>query len=377
MNRLDKITIKGFKSIDNLGVDGIKFGPINIMIGPNGAGKSNLIGFFRLLNAMLSGPSGGLQRFVAENGGASKFLHHGPKRTREIEAHITLSTEKGRNEYAFRLVYAASDTLIFTEEKCRFLPNDTVDGNWTSLDVGHKEAKILDQNNLAARTTRNTITTLLRGLVVYHFQDTSAEARIKSKSNINDYVRLKFDASNIAPFLFYMKEYNQKYYQRIVETIRQVAPFFDDFVLEVEHGSMLLRWSERGSDLNFDASQMSDGTLRAIALITALLQPVDKLPHLIILDEPELGLHPYAINLVSGLIKSVALERQVLIATQSPAILDAFDADQILVVERNDKGGSQFKTLDPGKLEDWLDDYSLSELWDRNIIGGRPKEVHS
>ncbi|MGH7782868.1 MAG: AAA family ATPase, partial [Candidatus Binatia bacterium] len=225
------------------------------------------------------------------------------------------------------------------------------------------------------KKTRATIAGLLRGLAVYHFQDTSKEARIKQRWDASDNTWLKHDAANLAPFLWGLSTSFPEYYRRIVETIRQVAPFFDDFIFDLEGTTMLLRWRERGSDLTFNAPQASDGTLRAMALITALLQPPQKLPTLLIIDEPELGLHPYAITIMGGLIKAVAQNRQVLIATQSPMLLDQFDPGDVIVVERNDRA-SAFRRESEERLRDWLDEYAMSDLWQRNILGGRPKETH-
>lgn len=373
MNRLVEVDLSGFKSIKSAE---LRPGKLNVLIGANGAGKSNVISFFRLLSFLIASPSGSLQRYVGESGGASALLHNGPKRTREIEARIALQTDKGRNEFRFRLFHAAGDSLVFADEACRYLPSGTATGKWTELGAGHREALLLDRQSKVARNTRGTIAGLLRGLVVYHFQDTSREARIKTRWSALDSVYLKYDAANLGSFLRSLREEFPPYYRRIVETIRQVAPFFDDFVLEVEHDTVLLRWNERGSDVTFTADQASDGTLRAMALITSLLQPPAKLPSLIIFDEPELGLHPYAMNIVSGLIQSVSEQRQVLLATQSPALLDTFRAEDVIVVDR-DEQGSHFKRLDRESLSEWLDDYALSELWGRNILGGRPKEVRS
>jgi len=373
MNRLDELEIRGFKSIREAE---LRPGRVNVLIGPNGSGKSNLIAFFRFLSYVISSPSGSLQRYVVENGGAGALLYNGPKRTREIEARLALQTEKGRNEYRFRLFHAAADTLVFADEACRFLPTGKLDGKWTELGSGQKEARLLDRESNVAKTTRSTIAGLLRGLVVYHFQDTSREARLKRRWAVSDNAHLKYDGANLAPFLLYLKYEFQQYYRRIVETVRQVAPFFDDFVLEPEHETVLLRWSERGTDVVFSVDQASDGTLRAMALITALLQPPSKLPSLIIFDEPELGLHPYAMSIIAGLIESVSTLRQVLIATQSPNLLDEFKPINVVVAERDDMG-SHFVKLDSDRLQEWLEEYTLSELWDRNILGGRPKEVHS
>lgn len=372
--RLVSLSLKGFKSIAETD---IKFHKLNVLIGANGAGKSNLITFFRMLSYMLSPPSGALQRFIAENGFASALLHDGPKRTREIEADLVLETGKGQNDYSFRLFHAANDILLFADEKCRFSQRDrSLNPKWISFDAGHREAALLDnKKHGTVDKTRTTIAALLRGFVVYHFQDTSKEARIKSFWDVNDNHYLKYDAANLAPFLLRLRGQHPKHYRQIVETIRQLAPFFDDFVLEGADGDgkVMLQWREQGSDMVFSAYQASDGTLRAMALITALMQPSGTLPALLIIDEPELGLHPYAITIIGGLIKAAAHSCQVLVATQSPLLLDQFDVEDVIVVERNGRQ-TTCRRLDPETYAEWLEDYTLSDLWHKNVLGGRPRE---
>ncbi|HSK40144.1 MAG TPA: AAA family ATPase, partial [Arenibaculum sp.] len=289
-------------------------------------------------------------------------------------ATLVIETGQGRNDYAFRLFHAAGDTLIFDEEACRFSrKGKPLNPKWIEFGAGHREALLLDKTADAVRKTRVTIAGLLRGFVVYHFHDTSKEARVKMRWPLTDNVYLIYDAANLGPFLLRLRDGHPKHYRRIVETIRQVAPFFDDFVLEPEHGTMLLRWREQGSDIVFGADQASDGTLRAIALIATLQQPTDTLPALLIIDEPELGLHPYAITVIGGLIKAMAQDRQVLIATQSPMLLDQFDAADVVVAERRGRS-TTYRRLDEDRLRDWLEDYTLSDLWARNVLGGRPRE---
>lgn len=368
-NKLKKLTLKGFKSIEHVDLE---LTQINVLIGANGSGKSNLIGFFRALSYMMSPPSGALQRFVGESGGASALLHDGPKRTREIEAELTVQSEKGTNDYAFRLFHAAGDALIFADEKCRYSQSGRPSNpHWVSFGAGHREAALLDRTESATKKTRVTIASLLRGFVVYHFHDTSKEARIKNFWDVLDNQYLKYDAANIAPFLLRLREHRPKHYRRIVETIRQIAPFFDSFVLEPNGAKVMLQWIEQGSDMVFSAHQASDGTLRAIALVTALMQPTETLPALLIIDEPELGLHPYAIAIIGGLIRAVGQTRQVLVATQSSLLLDQFEPSEVIVTERHGRK-TDYRRLDEEKLAEWLEEYTLSDLWQRNILGGRP-----
>ena len=220
-------------------------------------------------------------------------------------------------------------------------------------------------------TTAKVIRDLLRRIVVYQFHNTSSTARVKDKWRVEDNRWLKEDAGNLAPVLLRLRDDQGSYYQRIVDTIRLILPFFSDFELNPDHGSLLLQWRERDSDQVFDVAQSADGMLRALALVTLLLQPEQDLPDVLIIDEPELGLHPYAINIVGGLIRSLATRIQVVVATQSAQLIDCFDPRDIVVVER-DQRRSSFRRLNADDLSDWLQEYSLSELWEKNVLGGRP-----
>lgn len=369
--RLRRLQLAGFRSIEDCTVD---FGDMNVLIGPNGAGKSNLIGFFRMLGFMLSTEQG-LATYVGLSGGASTLLHDGPKRTPQLTAHLEVETTSGLNEYKFRLAQAADDSLIYVEEQCRFsAANKDSVAPWINLGAGHRAPKLLTFPPDSLNRTPRTILHLLRGLQVYQFHDTSTEARVKQRWSLDQNRHLRGDGGNLAPFLLNMRDRQPLYYHRIVETLRQVAPFFDDFILVPEYGNVLLRWREVGADLDFGPGQMSDGTLRAILLITLLLQPQGSMPRMIIIDEPELGLHPFAARIIAGLIRSASVSQQCLIATQSPEFLNEFDAGDVVIVEREGRA-SCFRRLKEADLKRWLDEYSLSELWDMNILGGRPRSA--
>jgi len=368
--RLADIKIKGYKTFRSLK----KFKPtaINILIGANGAGKSNFISFFRLLSWMIG--AGRLQEYVAMQGGASALLHDGPETTREIEATVTFETSKGKNQYSFRLVHAARDTLIFTHERYRFSRLDIPsEANWTTLGAGHKEAEIIEKGKSRDpdTVTAGVILSLLKRIVMYQFHNTAEAAPIRTKSGINDGYRLRENGGNIAAVLLKLREKEHIHYDRIVERIRLVAPFFDDFVLEPEYGKVLLQWKEKGCNVTFDASQASDGMLRLFCLITLLCQPLADIPDILILDEPELGLHPSAINLASDLIRSVSKKKQVIVATQSAPFVNNFEPEEVIVVDRMDRE-STLKRLKSEDLKDWLEDYTLGDLWQKNILGGKP-----
>jgi predicted ATPase len=367
MNRIKNFTIEGFKSIRSMELE---LKQLNVLIGANGSGKSNLIGFFRLLNFL---ESGALQLHIGEQGGANSILYYGAKNTPQLSCTINFETNNGNNRYHLRLIHVAGDTLIFADEEIQYSQKGKItEGPRIPLGAGHKEsgmiAKSEDKITSQAKTSK-VIRTMMRDWQVFQFHDTSSTAHIKQSKYIDDSYFLKANAGNLAPFLYQMKRYKRDYYQRIIETIKLGAPFFDDFVLIPRENNIMLNWKEKNSDILFGPHQLSDGTLRMMAIVTLLLQP--KLPSMVIIDEPELGLHPYAITVLAGLLKSASARSQLLISTQSTNLIDELDPQDIIVVDRKD-GQSIFRRQDPTALDAWLDEYTMSELWEKNVLGGRP-----
>lgn len=220
-----------------------------------------------------------------------------------------------------------------------------------------------------------TVWDFLRHCVVYHFHDTSHTARVRQYCYVGDNLWLMPDAGNLAAVLLRLRETTDgTAYRRIVGTIRLISPFFDDFHLEpagLNKQDVMLNWRDKGSDQVFGPHQLCDGTLRAMSLITLLMQPEGDMPDLIVVDEPELGLHPYALNVIASLFKKASHHTHVLIGTQSGSFLDNFDAEDVVVVQREGKE-SLFMRPDPEMLEAWLDEYSLGEVWEKNVIRGGP-----
>jgi predicted ATPase len=194
-------------------------------------------------------------------------------------------------------------------------------------------------------------------------------------AKVHDNRRLRADGSNLPAFLYFFQERHPESFSLIRQTAQLVAPYFDSFQLEalnLDPESIRLEWRHAGSERLFDSSALSAGTLRFIALATLFLQPEKLRPSVILVDEPELGLHPYAIGLLGSLIKQASVSTQVIVSTQSPQLLDRFNPEDVLVAERNEKHATSLRRLEPGVLANWLEDYSLGQLWEKNELGGRP-----
>ncbi len=363
--KLKKVSLKGFRSIREATLE---LRPLNVLIGANGAGKSNLIAFFKLVNELMGGR---LQKHIGVTGRATANLHFGPKKTESLEAEMTFEVANGSDVYRMKLAHAAGDSLIFVEETLSFHETNRPESRFVSLGVGHQETRIGDEA-VKDEPTAKALRHLLNRCRVYHFHDTSSTSGIRKYCYIGDTRWIMPDASNLAAVLYELKSSQESVYRRIVDTVRQVAPFFKDFDLEpTDAKDIILNWRHVESDLVFGPHQLSDGTLRAICLISLLLQPREQLPYLIVVDEPELGLHPYALNVIASLFRAVSAHTQVLVGTQSSAFLDTFEPEDVAVVELNE-GATGFDRLSVDKLDAWLEDYSLGEIWEKNVIGGSP-----
>lgn len=363
MPKLDCIRVAGFKSIRD---QKIQLGTLNVLIGANGAGKSNFIGVFRLLNEILGE---NLQVTVAKAGGAERLLYFGRKQTDEI----LLRLQFGKNAYLCRLVPTAEDSLIFAEERASFRGEGYSRPYEENLGGGHKETALWKFVKSTGRTTiADHVVRAMKSWKLYHFHDTSDAARIKQTGDLDDNERLRPDAGNLAAFLYRLRETENEVYRNIVDAIRLVAPFFGDFNLRpdpLNPRKIRLEWQERGSDAYFDAHALSDGTLRFISLATLLLQPEP--PTTILIDEPELGLHPYAITVLAEMFRSAAGRTQLLVSTQSVTLVNQLDPEDVIVVDREGPE-SVFRRLGEEAITSWLDDYALGELWEKNVLGGRP-----
>ncbi|UCJ13795.1 MAG: AAA family ATPase [Phormidium sp. PBR-2020] len=365
MDKLRQLKLDGFKSIKCLDLE---LSSLNILIGANGSGKSNLISFFKMLNEMMAGR---LQQHIGISGRATSLLHFGAKITPQIQATLEFEVGGGVNQYQIRLCHASGDTLIFAKECLRFLESGSGKEKVDDLGSGHQETKI-HQAVEDGKLTAKAIQDLLTRCRVYHFHDTSATANVRQSCYIGDNRWLMPDAGNLAAMLHRFREEEGVYYRRIVDTVRLIAPFFEDFVLEADASNrLMLNWQSKDSDRPFGPHQFSDGTLRSICLITLLLQPESELPKLMIVDEPELGLHPYALRIIADLFGSVSLHTQVIVSSQSSPFLDYFETEDIITVDIAEKA-SQFRRLKSEELEPWLEDYSLGEVWQKNVIAGGP-----
>lgn len=347
---IDFIEIKGYKSIQSMKLE-VK--PLNILIGANGSGKSNLLSFFEFLRNLFEQ---NLRTYVALRGGTEKFLFRGQKETEKLEFHI--SFQGGKNAYLVELRANTNKEFVFTKEELiyqRDLQQIAQRGTETNLEK---------TGLLRARDIKTFVSYCRK----YHFHDTTANSPFMRLSSLDSDCNYYYsDGGNLAAWIYHIRESAPQDYQIIVETIRSVAPYFLDFYLKPNDGNYVsLQWKDRWSDMTWGATNLSDGTLRFIALAVLFLQP--SLPDTIVIDEPELGLHPSAIASLAGMMKAAAAKgTQIIAASQSSDLISYFAPEDVLAVDLIE-GASRFQRLSSEDLSEWLEEYSLGEIWERDLL---------
>lgn len=369
--RLASVRIQGFRSLADVT---LRPGPgVTVLIGPNGAGKSNFFRFFEMVRAMVRQRK--LARFVSLNGGADDQLFRGAEYTPRMKAEFSLEMAASAYDYAFTLERRANDRFDFTDERLRSSRLDARDAApWFQVAEGDGEAGLV----FAARTPEHpeyrdaaeVVADHLEAVAPYQFHHTTPSSGFHIHWDSTDSV-LRGDGGNLASVLYVLRRKDNRRYEGICRSIGRILPNFEEFVLEEQGGRVLLRWKARGSAKTMGAHLTSDGSLRLFALMTLLKTPRELLPRAILLDEPELGLHPAAIAIVGGMIRSLAHHRQVIVATQSPTLVDEFGLDEIQVLELED-GQTRVRTIASDDYGEWLEEYSTGELWQKNLLGGQP-----
>ena len=375
MPRIDRITIRGFKSIRAL--DDFELRPLTALIGPNGSGKSNLLAAFRMLSALAQGR---FKLFVGKEDGPEALLFGGRKRTAAIYTKAVF--DGGRYWYELT-AEPAGDILVIRNERLDApglrAEDEPGSGAMTGAAAAYEGpwgfGESLLSNEFPPDAFPAPLVPDIRRWRVFHFQDTSREAPVRNSVAVRDNLCLRENGGNLAPFLRHLKERYPEHHRCIVEAVRLAAPFLDDFVHRNDAGErMELEWFHRdvGRDTPFGPRQLSDGTLRYICLATLLNQPEHLQPDPIIVDEPELGLHPNALALLAETLKQASSKRQIVVSTQSADLVSELAPEDVVTVERRD-GESFFERLNGDRLAEWLKEYTLGDLWRMNVVGGRSR----
>ena len=366
-NRVESLHVEGFRSLADLHLEEIP-NPM-VLLGANGAGKSNILRVFEMLSSVFAME---LHRFVALRGGGADQLFGGGRVTPRLKATVSFLTGDVRSTYAVALERTDEDELTFANEEFRYSRADGKEGlNYGPKPSGRESGFALMACSKEGDWRSKVAVNLMRDCMVYQFHDTSSASPIKRKWDAEDSHRLLGHGGNLAPILIHLRQNDLRRYELICRHIRRVLPEFDGFELGVDYGKTLLRWRTKSTGQTIGAHLTSDGSLRTFCLITLLNLPGELLPNVILLDEPELGLHPFAVSLVSHMAEVMARERQVIVATQSPHFVDAFGVEEIVALTMRE-GKTEAKRFAEADFSHWLEEHTTGQLWWMNLFGGYP-----
>ena len=365
--RIESVHIKGFRSLADVKLDNMP-NPM-VLLGANGSGKSNVLRFFEMLKEMLHGR---LAPFILRQGGADDQLLGGQRQTKQLDTVVWFRTGLGVSELSFTLTPASGDRLAIASEEFRYKPHDGKGGLNIVGPAGLIESALyLISQSPEFDPHTKAVADFLRDSSHYQFHDTSSDSPFQKRWDVEDNHRLLAHGGNLAPILLRLREMDFPRYRLIRTHVKRVMPEFDDFDIQADYGKTLLRWRPQNTSKTMSPHLTSDGTLRCFCLVTLLNLPDEMLPRVILLDEPELGLHPFAISLVSHMVKSLAQRRQVIVATQSPHFVDAFNLNEIVVLNMHN-GRTEARRLSEDEFGHWLEEYTTGELWWKNVLGGYP-----
>jgi predicted ATPase len=355
VSTIEQVGVEGFRSIRSTNVT---LPPMGALIGANGAGKSNFVLALSLLSYL---ESGSLRNFVLNHGASANGLfHRGSKHTPAMSIDLVVRDDEGRLGYRVTL-RAAGDMLAVADEAVAELSDSGV-GTWVTL-TSNSAGSALAQH-IAGQGAAGRVRRVLQRCKHLHVHDTSRDSPLRSVAKIEDGRYLRSNGSNLAAYLYKLHEdtsdTGRAAWLRVLELTQRVAPFIKELLptpVRGDHGAppasgpVRLDWIDELDDV-YSVEHLSDGTLRALAIITMLAQPADALPRLLVIDEPELGLHPLALSLVCELARSVSTRCQIILATQAPAVLEHVRPDEVLVADRVD-GSTRLRRLEPETLKDW------------------------
>jgi predicted ATPase len=330
----------------------IKLKNLNILIGPNGAGKSMFIELLNMINCLFDGR---LQEYVSTHGGPDELLRFG----RSVTSRIEIGLFFDKRHYLAVLEPSDDGRLFFAEERVGIEGHEDL-----NIGCGHFETRIREHENEIADVNCQA----------FNLTNVGRNASIRLPQPFGPCKKLSFDGSNLAPYLYELKENHYGDYVRIIKRLRIIAPFFNDFYLvpnEDTPGTISLKWLESGQDIPLSPNSLSDGMLRFACVLAIFRYPKERRPDIILIDEPDLSLHPKALELLYHIINVVSEYRQIVISTQSEGMINKFKADDIIIADRTG-GKTAFHRIDADELEEWLENKTITELWANSIIGGQP-----
>ena len=361
--------------------------PLNVLIGANGVGKSSVLDVFRLLGMSADGhlvatltESGGLQSILSANG-----------KTAELVLGVTWPIKDGAKivyDLALATAGALQATSIADERLCRYgadegqvptllIATENRRPRFYHADGTHEPDRELKISETAlsqippfsdASFARYAVASVS---AIHHALDVTAHAPVRSPQTLTPTTMPGANGESLVPCLLTIRETAYDRFALIEDALRVAFPTFQRLEFPpVAAGQLGLGWRDSSTTRTLYANELSEGTLRFLWLATLLQSP--DLPLVTLIDEPEVSLHPELLRLFVELLREAAERTQLVVATHSDRLVRFLDPAELLVCDLDDEtGGMTVQRGDDLDLQDWLEDYTLDQLWSKGIIGGR------
>jgi predicted ATPase len=363
LSRIELENLLSFKHLD------FEMRPLNVLVGPNASGKSNLIRSLSLIQAL---PKRGLSQAIADGGGSRSWIN---RRTGGVASIHIEGSEEPRFDYTLSFQEAGQSWAIDREtyanvfERRQEQVSLGTRGNTVMQTSIASNVSVLSEIRHPSEPALAKLADAFNNIRLYREFVTGPRAQARSgtsSSLLADH--LDEDGANLALRLGEMDL--QIGLHTVNRAISRLFELFSEVKVSTRGGITQLYVREKGIENTFAATSLSDGTLRLLCLLTVLLDPTP--PPLICIEEPETGLHPDAIRDVAGLLVEASSRTQVVVTTHSPALIDALSdqPEAVAVCERDFDGFTQIRRLQGSKLTEWLERYTLGELWQKGEIGG-------
>ena len=374
---------------------------LNVLIGPNGSGKSNLIEAFELLRALPTD----FAKALREGGGTREWIWKGELPEGSVKIELTAQPRRmllGHSEpldYKLYFEEAVNRVFVYREiisksfqDKKRENPTvyySNENGEFgLIIEILERTGREISCRELAPSDVKNdqSILAQIRDPAKYRemtalsvsfasiqtFRDWSfgrdAAFRQPQRADLPDHVLLQ-DAKNLAVIVNQVENWGK--WQEFNDLLKRFFPRFERLSTAVIGGTVQLYFHETGFDTPIPATRISDGTLRFIAMLAVLLSPEP--PPLLCIEEPELGLHPDAVALMAEVLSEASERMQLVVTTHSDALVSALTNRPSAIVACERPGaGTMLRRLDPERLSDLLEDYTLGHLWRQGELGANP-----
>jgi len=386
LNLIENIKIKNLLSFNEIGID-LELKNLNVLIGANGSGKSN---FLEAISLLQSAP-GYLASPVKDSGGISVWLH---KATQSPIASIEVLTSLKNSKKSLPIKHSIS----FSEVGNKFdLQDEKIEDSKSSnstkepyfyykfrnnhpiLNIKGKQRTLKrididpEQSILSQRKDPDQYPEITKLSVEYQkiriyrewsFGRYSMPRQPQKADAKNDFLDENYQNLGLILNKISTQPVLKK---KLVEKLQLLYPRFEDYGVIVEGGTVQIFFTEK--EYHIPATRLSDGTLRYLSLLAILYSPSK--PSLLCLEEPELGLHPDILPTIAEILKEVSQETQIVVTTHSDIIIDALSlTPEDVIVCENSNGYTVMQRLDKNDLSEWLERYSLGELWSKGEIGG-------